>query len=311
MTAELSCVQHYYASQIFEVDTLAERNGYLMKAIGVSILALGLIMLGFQLIGDGFESLETVFVKVETPVTYRFDKYAQLLKQFAKENSVDYEGLKKSPLLKESMREIAHISPEKMIDDKERLSYWLNVYNLIVIKEICDRFPIKDIQTLGNDPTRRKFTVGGEKLSMQAVKIDKIEPMFNDNFPEEIFLMCGGAIGNPSILDHPVSPETMDKDMKESAYRWIIEPTNAAFDRYKDTFDIGPYLQWHEHLFDKRYGSAIDFVISFLNDEAQEKISNVTVIKGFRLPFNGTINDLAIRKQIQLAREKAVKELEQ
>ena len=281
---------------------MTERNSLLMKGIGVCILAVGILLVGFQLIGDGFESLETLFVKVETPVTYRFDKYAQLLKAFVKDSAVDYAGLKKSPLLKESMKEIAHISPAKMIDKKERLCYWLNAYNLVVMKEVADRFPITDLRQLDNDPTRRKFTVGGDKISMQTIKIDKIEPMFNDNYPEEIFLMAGGAMGHPPILDHPTSPETMDKDMKEAAYRWIVDPSNVSLDRYKSRFDVGPFLQWNQGLFEKRYDSPIDFVISFLNASAQESISAVTILKGFGLPFNWTINDVELKKQIEKAR---------
>ncbi len=291
------------------VETLAQRNSLLMKVIGLSILAIGLLLVGFQLVGDGFESLETLFIKVETPTSYRFRSYSQLLKEFVKDNSVDYAALKKSPLLKESMKEIAHISPAKMIDDKERLAYWLNVYNLMMIKEIADRFPITDLNALGNDPTRRKFTVGGEKLSSQFVQHDKIQPLFNDNFPEEIFLMCGGAMGHPAILDHPVVPDRMDKDMKEAAYRWVIDPGNVNLDRYKSRFDIAPYLQWNEGLFEKRYGSATDFVISFLNPDAQEAISSITILKGFGLPFNWTVNDYALKKQIEKARQEKVKEL--
>jgi len=286
---------------------LAERNSLLMKGIGVCILALGLLLVGFQMIGDGFESLETVFVKVETPVTYRFPKYGQLLKEFVKDSSVDYAALKKSALLKESLKEIAHISPAKMIDDKERLSYWLNAYNLIVIKVCADRFPIKDIKELGNDPTRRKFTVGGDKFSMQAIKVDKIEPLLNDNFPEEVFLMCGGAMGNPAILDHPVEPEKMDKDMKAASYLWVIDPGNVQYDKYKGKFEVGPFLQWYEGLFAKRYGSAMDFVISFLNPEAQEAISNVTIIKGFGMPFNSTLNDYALKQRVEKARQEKEK----
>ncbi|MCC7529839.1 MAG: DUF547 domain-containing protein [Candidatus Melainabacteria bacterium] len=288
---------------------MTERNSFLMKAIALSILAVGLLLVGFQLIGDGFESVETLFIKVETPVTYRFDKYAQLLKEFVKDHSVDYAALKKSPLLKESMREIAHISPAKMINDKERLSYWLNVHNLIAIKEIADHFPITDLKQLGNDPTRRKFTVGGDKLSLQTIKNEKIEPLFNDNYPEEVFLMCGGAIGHPWILDHPVVPDRMDKDMKEASYLWVCEPTTVAFDKYKGRFDLGPYLQWHEGLFEKRYGSPIDFVMSFLNDDAREAIASVTIIKGYALPFNWTVNDYELRKRIEKARAEKEKAL--
>lgn len=286
---------------------MSERNGLLMKVIGLSILAMGLLLVGFQLVGDGFESLETMFVKVDSPPTYRFEKYSQLLKEFVKDNSVDYAGLKKSPLLKESMHEIAHISPARMLDEKERLAYWLNAYNLIVIKEIADRFPITNIDELGNDPTRRKFTVGGEKLSMQLIQHDKIQPLFNDNFPEQIFLMCGGAMGNPPILDHAVTPERMDKDMKEAAYTWVIDPGNVTLDRYKGRFDVGPYLQWNEGLFEKRYGSAIDFVIAFLNPDAQEAVNNVTMLKGYGLPFNKTVNDYALKQQIEKARKEKEK----
>ena len=281
---------------------MAERNSLLMKAIGVCILAVGLLLVGFQLLGDGFESLETMFVKVETPVTYRFDKYKQLLKEFVKDSSVDYAELKKSPLLKESMKEIAQVSPAKMLDDKERLCYWLNVYNLIAIKEIADRFPIRDLKQLGNDPTRRKFTVGGEKLSLQTIKLEKIEPMFNDNFPEEIFLICGGAMGHPAILDHPLEPDRLDKDMKEAAYRWVIDPGNVIYDKYRSRLDIGPYLQWYQGLFEKRYGTPIEFVMSFLNDNALEALSSVAVLKGYGMPFNWTVNDYALKKQIEKAR---------
>lgn len=275
------------------------------KVIGLSIVAFGLLLVGMQVVHESVIQIETAFVKVEKPASYRFVAYSKLLKAFVKNNSVDYKELKKSPLLAESLKEIAHINPEKMLDRRELLSFWLNVYNLIAMKEIADRFPITDLRNMGNDATSKKFTVGGEKYSLQTIQLDKIKPLFSPDYPEEVFLMCGGAMGHPSIMDHPVEPARMDGDMKESAFLWIMEPTNAGFNRDKTRFDLAPYLQWNEAIFAKRYGTPIDFVISFLRPDVQEAIQgNITIIKGFGLPFNWIINDYYVKDAIVKQREK-------
>lgn len=275
------------------------------KVIGLSIVAFGLLLVGMQVVHETVIQLETAFVKIEKPSSYRFVAYNKLLKAFVKNNSIDYKELKKSPLLPESLKEIAHISPEKMLDRRERLSFWLNAHNLIAIKEISDRFPITDLRTMGNDATSKKFTVGGEKYSLQTIQLDKIKPLFSPEYPEEVFLMCGGAIGHPSITDHAVEPDRMDGDMKEAAYLWILEPTNASLNREKTRFDLAPFLQWHEVLFAKRYGTPIDFVISFLRPDAQEAIQgNITILKGFGLPFNWIVNDYYVKQSIEKQREK-------
>ncbi|HNB25233.1 MAG TPA: hypothetical protein PKZ32_22620, partial [Candidatus Melainabacteria bacterium] len=66
---------------------------------------------------------------------------------------------------------------------------------------------------------------------------------------------------------------------------------------------------WHQGLFEKRFGSPIEFVMSFLNPEAQETIGSVAIIKGYGLPFNWTVNDAELKKRIEKARQEKEKQL--
>lgn len=266
------------------------------RAIALSIIGLGIILLLFQGLSSLLGSVKTMIVPVSTPVAFVPESYDQLLKTYVKDGLVDYKSLKSSPLLKKSMDELARTSPAKMADKKEQLAYWINAYNLLTLKVIADRYPITTIEKLGNDKSSRKFSVGGEQLSVQDIYIQKLMPMIKATDAKYIFLLSGGSVGYPALLDRAVAPEKMERDMELAAYKWIMDARNARFDEVTQTLFVSPYLQWNSQIIETQYATPFDFVLKYMSPTVEVETSRPGTIKTFGQRFNWTLNDAALKK---------------
>src|ERR1700734_1856433 len=89
--------------------------------------------------------ISAYFTKVEHPIRPHYEKYNAFLQEVVRRNRVDYVLAKRSPNLDKALQEFASESCEEFPGDAERLVYWINAYNLLVIKTVADHFPVKTI----------------------------------------------------------------------------------------------------------------------------------------------------------------------
>ncbi|HEY9787588.1 MAG TPA: DUF547 domain-containing protein [Candidatus Obscuribacterales bacterium] len=269
------------------------------QIVGLAVISIGILLLVFNGIGTIFRSVPTYLSPVTTPAVFRPSAYNELLKAFVKDDFVDYARLKSSPLLQKSLDELAKVSAQKMLDPKEQLSYWLNAYNLLTLKIICDRYPITNLeQQLGNDTNARKFNVGGQMMSVQDIMIQKIIPLLRTTDPRYLFFICGGAVGHPALLDHPIEPDKMDSDMEVASFKWISHPRNVRYDDITQTLYVSPFLNWYNQVLSTRYENPFEFVIPYLDERMQTVAHKAATIKSFGQRFNWTLNDLALKEKL-------------
>ncbi len=159
----------------------------IMKAIPLILLGAGALFVAFHVLVNGPAWIKSSFTKIEYPATYRFQTYDKLLHEVVKGDAVDYATLKKSPLLDKAVDELSTTSPDKLESDKEKLCYWLNTYNLLMLKSLADRYPISSPRKLGNSLSFRKFTIGGDTYSVRDVIDLKPKSLFQAQSAADIF----------------------------------------------------------------------------------------------------------------------------
>lgn len=259
------------------------------KTIPLILLGIGIALVAFHVLVNGPSWVKAAFAKIEHPKTYRFETYDRLLHEVVKGDSVDYKLVKQSPLLNKAVDELAVVAPDKLESDKEKASYWINTYNLLMLKLLADRYPIDSPRRLGNAVSFTKFTIGGDTYSARDVVDLKLNEYFKRN-PLLAFLVCGGSKGEPPLLDHAIEPGTMITDSEKALDHFVNDPANTRWDEVANVFYISPYFQRYDDYFVAYFESPHILVASHLKKSVPA--ANVSMLKRFFRDYDHRLNDV-------------------
>jgi len=272
-----------------------KRKFFSPKYITLAVAVVGVLLFFTHEIRTGFAYLQAGYIKVEHPIALRQPAYAALLKKYVKGDLVDYAGLSHSQELKAALDELKSTSPDRLVNEKDQLAYWINAQNLLVLEAVCERYPIDSIKQLGNTFSSKQYMVGGKPNAIQDIYTDEVLLRVKKVEPLAIFLVCQGAIGYPPLEDHPFDSENLQIESKTAVYKFVNDPKNAYYDWTSRSFKLSPFFQWTKDLFANAYATPH----AFANFHRDEKIdmTSVSIMKTFGLPFDWRLNDTRFAKQ--------------
>jgi hypothetical protein len=235
--------------------------------VALVLLAVGLLLILLQLVGSVPDLLKTVGLHVQTPASYAFPEYDRALKSCVRGNLVDYKSLQQSGDLGAAVKALETISPDKLSNDEDKLPFWINAHNLLVLKNISDHYPIVDTRQLGQSTSMRRFIVGGKLYTIQDIEIDKLYPLATKYDALSVFLISNGARGGPPLLDHAIQPSAGKTEAEQAARAFATDPHNASLDETKTSFYISRYYKMVDRTLKRDYPNAFALVGSFLPED--------------------------------------------
>lgn len=122
-----------------------------------------------------------------------------ILRAHVARGQVDYAAISKErkAALGAYLKMIAGAKPEAL-DSADRLAFYLNAYNALVIKAVVDRWPqISSVRKIDGFFDRLSYQVGGRQLTLNQLENRVIRPTFKD--PRIHFaLVCAARSCPPS-----------------------------------------------------------------------------------------------------------------
>ncbi|MCQ8883387.1 DUF547 domain-containing protein [Pseudoalteromonas shioyasakiensis] len=146
-------------------------------------------------------------------------------------NRFYYDSYKKNPQMKQDLQ----IVQENMADlpnkinlsnlpKSELLAYWLNLYNVTVLNELVQQYPVKNLTKLLNEEPnffdKPRFNFNGNQYSLNDIEYNIVAPLFN-NDPLLIYGYYRGYIGSPNLLDHPYTAKNVFTALTTNAVQFV------------------------------------------------------------------------------------------
>jgi len=259
------------------------------------LLAIGLVLITLQFVSNVGGYVKALLVPVEYPLTYEFPTYDSLLKRCVSGDLVGYKVLANSPDLNQAVDELERINPSRLATPRDRLAFWINAYNLLVLKNIADHYPMKSVRDVDHFMSLRKFVIGGVPYSVEDIQRREIMPMLKRTDSMAIFLMCGGAMGYPPLIDHAISAARLDDDMKFAVYDFVNNPKNVSFDIDTGTFLISRFFNWYQDLLVKDFDNPFEFANAHLAPFKRVPVADKRILKVFMPQFNWWLNDIELK----------------
>jgi len=179
---------------------------------------------------------------------------------------VDYEAIHKNPeklnvLLKQA--ENISVSSE---DAKIYQAFWINAYNLAVIKGVIDNYGIKSPMDKSGFFDKTEYKLGGTSLTLNDIENKKLRAKFNE--PRFHFVLVCGAKSCPPLISEVYRPETLENQLEQQTKKSLNDPEFIKVTNGKVA--VSEIFKWYKEDFVKNGQSEIDFLNKFRNDKISE-----------------------------------------
>jgi hypothetical protein len=205
----------------------------------------------------------SLFVAQDTVPSARSKAYDQILDANVRDGLVYYRALKaERGRLDAYVASLAGVSIDSA-SREERLAFWLNAYNALVLKTVVDHYPIPrrtsdyPVRSIRQLPGAFERTV--HPVAGKMVTLDQIEQTILSEFHDpRVYLVIGrGAIGSGRLRSEAYTAAAVETQLKEAAAECTSRSQCVEIDRANNQVNASSIFSWRAQDFIAAYaGSA-------------------------------------------------------
>lgn len=155
------------------------------------------------------------------------------------DGTLDYRAIDRR-VLSTYVAQMCMHNPDIFATDAERLAYWINLYNALVIDQIIRHDYPDSVQVVDGFFTTPLVVVAGESLSLDGIEHGKVRRFADPRI--HAALVCG-AQGCPIVATY--TPDSLDPALESALRTFLADPTRGvAYDEHEDVVLITPILRW-------------------------------------------------------------------
>jgi hypothetical protein len=258
--------------------------------------------------------------KLSQTVTFH-DKCTEVLKNYVDDDGmVDYKTLRRKRLeLKALLQEFDNLDPNQYRNwpKEDKIAFWLNAYNIQMLKIITDNYPIKSSRILRLYPgwgpnsilhikgiwTDNKFLVMDEEFTLSEVDKRFFRKEFND--PRTFFAISNASLSSPPLRNEPYYGHKLNKQLDDQVRRFLSNPIAFKIDKEKSRVYLSSIFQSSSYgkeflskfAIDKKFKdqppatrAVLNFITNYVSDDKVSflEIGNYSVKF---MKYDWTIND--------------------
>lgn len=234
--------------------------------------------------------LRTFPAQGDTPNQIDHAVFQELLGRYVtKEGSVDYASWDSSPedlkKLKDYLGNVTNFTPETHPElypkKNDTLSYWINLYNALVIAEVLHRWPLSSVRDVKEGAKSyfvpgKGFFAGVEfRVSRKSRSLDDIEHEILRNRyadPRIHFAINCASSSCPVLQPEAFNGRELEKQLDDASKEFINDPDNVRVVHEKRRVYLSKIFDWYRgdfvsHIRASRGAKAgiVDFLLLFAN----------------------------------------------
>ncbi|MBC8755470.1 DUF547 domain-containing protein [Kordia sp. YSTF-M3] len=203
--------------------------------------------------------------------------------EYVKDGKINYKAIKENPAQLEKILASTNSIKVAKSDANTYQAYWINIYNLTVIKGIIEKYPVKSPLDIAGFFDKTKHAVGGKEITLNDIENKLLRGQFNDaRF--HFVLVCAG-LGCPPIIAEAYMPNTLDKQLDTQTRIALNNDEFIKVNAKKKRVQLSEIMKWYKEDFTQN-GNEIDFI----NKYREEKIAEKSKISYYS--YNWKLNEI-------------------
>jgi hypothetical protein len=188
-----------------------------------------------------------------------FDATDNFMSTYAEGGLIDYKSIRSD---QSKLNELVEMIGSFQLEDKpdnEKLAFYINAYNVLVIKQVVDNYPVKSPMDVSGFFDKTGFDVAGQSLTLNQIENDVIRPTFND--ARIHFVLVCGAMDCPPIVDFAYVPDKIYDQMEKQTK---LALNDDSFIKVKNNaVEFSEIFKWYEQDFLQDYSSILEYINSY------------------------------------------------
>jgi hypothetical protein len=198
---------------------------------------------------------------------------------------------------------------------EERLAFWLNAYNVLVLKTVVDHYPIPlrssdyPARSIRQIPGAFERTV--HRVAGKMVTLDQIEQTILSEFHDpRVYLVIGrGAIGSGRLRSEVYTAASVETQLKDAAAECTSRSQCIEIDRANNQVNVSSIFSWRSEDFIAAYAGATSetfaarspierAILAFVEPHLLTTEREFLAMNQFKVvykPFDWSLNDLTGR----------------
>ena len=181
------------------------------------------------------------------------------------DGNVNYKSWKKdTTYLDNYLQTLEENPPVEAWSKSDSLAYFINAYNAVTVKLILDKYPLKSIRNLVTPWRFKRFTLNGEKVSLNHIEHEILRKM---NEPRMHFAINCASASCPKLINVAFESHTMEKQLEQVTRDFINNPKRNKLSEKK--IEISRIFQWFSDDFGNKK-ERIAFIRKYANQPFNE-----------------------------------------
>lgn len=181
---------------------------------------------------------------------------------------VDYPAMKKDPAYSKLIADLKSFSPNTLKTSKEKMSFWINVYNIMAVKMVVDHYPvesIKDAGSLFSSVWKKEVgVVGGKTVTLNDIEHEILRKMGDPRI--HVAIVCA-SVSCPDLRNEAYTADHLNAQLDDQFKQFLENKSKGLqIDRSRKRVTLSKIFDWFEEDFEPKGG-----VLSFLSRYAPEK----------------------------------------
>ena len=265
------------------------------------------------LVACGGQTVQTVqsFAPPASPVTaIANDEYQSLLAKYVGDKGkVDYGRWKDDAAdvraLDGYLSTLTNATPDTRPDlfktPTDRLSYWINLYNAVVLREIIRRWPLDSVTDVTVNSTSYvkngkgffydlTFSIGGQPMNLHDIENKILRAQFND--ARIHFAITCGSSSCAFLPKDAFDPTKLEEQLEGASVQFVNDGRNVVVDDAKKEVTMSKLFEWFADdfiAFAKQRAKLkdpglVDFALLYAKEPLATKLK-VAKAKSYRVVF--------------------------
>lgn len=147
-------------------------------------------------------------------------------------------------------------------------AFWINAYNLSVIKGIVDNYPTNSPLDNKGFFDKTTYSLAGKNITLNDIEHKLLRAQFND--ARFHFVLVCGAVGCPPLINEAYLPNTLNIQLEKQTKIALNGPF-LIVNTKKKRVQASQIMEWYKEDFTMNGKSEIDFINTYRTEQLDSK----------------------------------------
>lgn len=147
-------------------------------------------------------------------------------------------------------------------------AFWINAYNLSVIKGIIDNYPTNSPLDNKGFFDKTAHSLGGKNITLNDIEHKLLRGNFKD--ARFHFVLVCGAVGCPPLISKAYLPNTLNAQLEKQTKK-ALNGTFLKVNVKKKRVQASQIMEWYKEDFTRNGESEIDFINKYRTEKLDAK----------------------------------------